>query len=354
MPAPQAPSRSSLAGPLGRAEAAPAGLSDADYEALLGADGADLRALTTLADSVRRDTLGDGLTFVANRNLDTAVAGRPGAEDLVDALVDEARALGATEICLQGPLPAEAPDDGYRALVARITGRAPLHLHAFRPAEIADGARRAGLGVAEHLAALREAGLGSVPGTGAKILDDELRTTLLGGPDLPVAEWVALIEAAHAAGLRSTSTIIHGHLESPAQVVAHLRTLAAIQDRTGGFSEFIAMPMTPDTTPPHLAGRIRGADEREVRAVHAVARLLLHGRIDHVQAAWPKLGPELTRTVLAGGADDVGGLLLDGRLLPGAGPEEGLELTRTEIDATAAALGRTVRQRTTLYDVPAR
>ena len=355
---------------LARAEADPAGLADEAYTALLAADGAELDALCALADALRRDAVGDQLTFVANRNLDTPVAADPGRADL---LVDEAWALGATEVCVQGPLPADAPAGAELELLARITGRAPLHVHAFRPAEVADAAARLGVSPREFLAAARDAGLGSVPGTAARILDDGIRAVLTGGTDIPAARWVELITTAHEVGLRSTATMVYGHVETPAEQVAHLRALAAIQDRTGGFTEFIAMPILPEALPPAPraggfpgverqrgphAGTERattwrpGPDARETRALHAVARLVLHGRIDHVQAAWPKLGPELTVAVLRGGADDAGGLLLDGALDPAAGAEAGRQLTLGDVERLAADLGRTPRQRTTVYGDP--
>jgi FO synthase len=350
------PGSAGLRAALRRAERGPAELDDAGYVALLGADGDDLDRLCRLADTVRAAAVGDEITFVVNRNLDTAVVGTPdpAATRLLDALVDEAWALGATEICLQGPLPPGAPDDGYLRLIRAIHARAPgIHLHAFRPAEIADGAARLGIGVREFLVAARDAGLGSVPGTAARILDDEIRAALLGRPDLPVARWIELITTAHEVGLGSTATMIYGHVETPADQVAHLRTLARIQDRTGGFSEFIAMPYLPEAAAPVRSRPVRpGPSARETRAVHAVARLLLAGRIDHVQVAWTKLAPPLVRQLLAGGADDAGGLLLDGTIDPGAGAEAGRTLRIGDVEALAAGLGRGVRQRTTRYTDP--
>jgi FO synthase len=334
---------------LGAAERDPAGLSDEGYVELLGAEGDELEALCALADAVRRDTVGEALTVVVNRNLAPSLIDDP---DHQDARVDEAWDLGATEICVQGPVPDGAGPDAPVELVGRITARHPLHLHAFRPAEVARAAARAGSTPRQFLTAAREAGLGSVPGTAARILDDDVRGLLTGGTDIPTAQWIELVTTAHEVGLRSTATIVHGHVETPAQQVAHLRALAAIQDRTGGFTELIAMPLVD--VPEHLVGRVRGASPREVRALHAVARLLLHGRIDHVQAAWPKLDRSVVLDVLRGGADDLGGLLLDGALDPGAGPEAGRVLTVADVEAIARELDRPVRQRTTLYgEVPA-
>ncbi|BBH69885.1 hypothetical protein ACTI_65700 [Actinoplanes sp. OR16] len=310
-------------------------ISDAEAVELLGADGADLEELCARADAIRRDLVGDEITFVVNRNLDTE---RVGADlGLVRELVAEAASLGATEICMQGPLPSGAPDDGYLALIRTIASAAPgIHLHAFRPPEVADAAARLGIPVPEFLRLAREAGLGSVPGTAAKILDDDVRARLNGGPDMPVERWIELITAAHEAGLTSTATMVYGHVETPAQQVAHLRLLASIAERTGGFTEFIAMPFA-DVPPPRT------------RALTAVARIILAGRINHIQAPWPKVGKALALELLRGGADDLGGLLLDGVLDPSAGQEQGISLTRADVAAIAAELGRPVRQRTTRY-----
>jgi 5-amino-6-(D-ribitylamino)uracil---L-tyrosine 4-hydroxyphenyl transferase len=340
---------------LAAAAADPASLPGDGYEALLGADGRQLEELCELADSLRRQAAGDALTYIVNRNLDpAAVAGAdPRSRERLAALVAEARELGATEVCMQGPLPRDSDDD-YLDLIAAVKAFAPeIHLHAFRPPELLDGAARRGMPLEEFLAAARQAGLGSVPGTAARILDDEVRADMLGGQDSPVSQWVEVIEAAHRAGLTSTSTMVFGHVETPAHQVAHLRLLAGIQDRTGGFTEFIAMPFVPAAaavTAPGLVGRdVPGPSWRQSRAVHAVARLMLHGRIGNIQAAWPKYGLDASVDLLRGGANDLGGLLLDGRLAPDAGAEAGLVLTLDDVARVARELGRPLRQRTTGY-----
>jgi FO synthase len=207
--------------------------------------------------------------------------------------------------------------------------------------------------LAEFLAAARQAGLASVPGTAARILDDEVRARMMGRPDLPARQWTEVIKAAHRAGLTSSSTMVFGHVETPAHQVAHLRLLAAVQAETGGFTEFIAMPFVPAAaavTAPGLAGAdVSGPSWRQSRAVHAVARLMLHGRIGNIQAAWPKYGLEASVDLLRGGANDLGGLLLDGRLAPDAGAEAGLVLTLDDVTRVARELGRPLRQRTTGY-----
>lgn len=340
---------------LSRAQAAPAELSDADYVELLNADGPDLETLCAIADELRRETVGDDVTYVVNRNLDTEAvgAGTDESHDLVARLVDEAWELGATEVCVQGPVRTDVSGREYLELVEIIRSRAPVHIHAFRPAEVADAATRLGTSPREFLRSAVSAGLTSVPGTAARILDDEVRTRLLGRPDLPVRQWLELIETAHRIGLQSTSTMVYGHVESPEQQVAHLRTIVELQERTGGFTEFIPMPLTSTAIPEHLRAVARpGPSERETRAVHAVARLMLHGRIDHVQTAWTKLGFPLSQSVLRGGADDLGGLLLDGSLWPAAGAEGGRQLSVSDAGRIAAEIGRGVRPRTTSYGDP--
>lgn len=353
--APGAAASGPLSPLLRQAEADPTGLPDAAYAALLDADGAELDALTELADHVRHETIGDDLRYVVNRNVDGSLVGAvgPDALDLTDvaAVAADAHARGATEVCVQGAPPAGLPGSVFLDLVSALVEAAPgLHVHGFRPAEIADGASRLRLSPAEFLRQLRERGLGSVPGTAARILDDDVRAVLSGGTDLPVAAWAELITTAHRAGLRSTATIVYGHVESPAQVVAHLRLLADIQDQTAGFTELIAMPFVPADSPVGLPPGARpGPDLRETRAVHAVARLMLSGRIDHIQAAWPKLGLAGARAVLRGGADDAGGLLLGGGPHPRAGAEAGRSLDLDDLRTLAAELGRPLRQRTTVY-----
>lgn len=355
------PSAGKVRGWLRAAATGPASLPDEGYAALLGADGPELEKLCELADTLRRQAAGEALTYVVNRNLDTAaVAGAdPGSRERLAALVAEAHELGATEICMQGPLP-PGSDDDYLDLIAAVKAAAPgMHLHAFRPQELLDGASRRGMPLEDFLLAARRAGLGSVPGTAARILDDEVRARMKGGSDLPVSRWAEVIEAAHRAGLASTCTMVFGHVETPEHQVAHLRLLAAIQDRTGGFTEFIAMPFVPAAaavTAPGLAGGdVPGPSWRQSRAVHAVARLMLHERVGNIQAAWPKYGLDASAGLLRGGANDLGGLLLDGRLAPGAGAEAGLVLTVDDVTRVAKELGRKLQQRTTAYGkVPAR
>jgi len=325
----------------------PGGADDAAWAELMGADGADLEELVALADEVRRERVGDAVTYAVNRNIDASLGLAP---ERIAELAAEAVALGATEVCAQGVPPVELGADAYLDLARAVKQGGPgLHLHAFRPAELADGAARAGVPLAEWLTALRAAGVDTAPGTGARILDDRVRALLTGGTDLPAERWVELVTAAHTAGLRTTATIVYGHVESALDQVRHLRTLARVQDATGGFTELIPMPWLAVESPVPVPGA-RAVTVRESRALHAVARLMLAGRIDHVQAAWTKLGLRGAQRVLAGGADDLGGVLLDGALDPHAGPEQGRELSVVDVTRLAGGLGRPVRQRTTTYE----
>ncbi|MCO7220259.1 bifunctional FO biosynthesis protein CofGH [Klenkia sp. PcliD-1-E] len=356
---------------LARAEADPAGLTDAQYLALLGADGPDLDALAALADAVRRDTVGEDVTYVVNRNINftnvcytgcrfCAFAQRRTDADAytlsleqVGDRVDEAWAGGATEICMQGGIHPDLPGTAYLDLAREVKRRQPgIHLHAYSPMEIVNGAARTGLSFREFLLAAKEAGLDSIPGTAAEILDDDVRWVLTKGK-LPTATWLEIVQTAHEVGIPSTSTMMYGHVDAPHHWVAHLRTLAALQDRTGGFAEFVLLPFVHHNSPVYLAGVARpGPTMRENRAVHAVARLLLHGRIPHIQTSWVKLGDAGTQVVLTGGADDLGGTLMEETISRMAGSENGSLKTIAELEAMAAAIGRPARQRTTDYGTP--
>ncbi len=343
---------------LDAAELTPAGLSDAEYEALLGADGADLERLAAIADDVRRSTVGDEVSFVINRNLDLSLFDPAlTAENSLDLraireLADEAHALGATEMCLQGTVTADA----YCDIIGTVRHAQPgLHIHSLRPAEIVVASRQLGVTVREFLLRMRAAGANSIPGTGARILDDRIRAVLSDHTDPPVASWIEVVSTAHSLGLPTTATMVYGHIESPADRVAHLRLLAAIQEATGGFTEFIPMPYMPSEASVSVAAVAGpGPTLRETRALHAVARLMLTGRIDHIQAAWTKLGLAGAEAVLRGGADDLGGLLLGGTIARTAGAEAYRELSLADVLVIAADLGRTLRQRTTLYETVTR
>ncbi len=350
------------------AERDPAGCSDAQYLAMATADGPALDAVAALADSLRRDVVGDDVTFVVNRNINftnicytgcrfCAFAQRKGDADAYSLSTEEvadraweAHVEGATEVCMQGGIDPELPVSGYGDLVRAVKVRVPsMHVHAFSPMEIANGVTKSGLSVRDWLISLREAGLDTIPGTAAEILDDEVRWVLTKGK-LPTSVWIEVVTTAHEVGLRSSSTMMYGHVDTPRHWVGHLDVLRRIQDRTGGFTEFVPLPFVHHNSPLYLAGAARpGPSHRDNRAVHALARIMLHGRIAHIQTSWVKLGVERTQVMLNGGANDLGGTLMEETISRMAGSEYGSAKTVPELMAIAAGIGRPARQRTTTY-----
>lgn len=320
-----------------------------DWERLLLATGAELDALVARADDARRYTVGEVVTMVVNRNLTSSGYGTSFDRGDVAAIARDALELGATEICVQGLLPHEVPATGYLEIVRAIREAAPeLHIHAMRPQDIDDLAARGGLGLTGALEAMREAGVDTIPGTGVKILSDRVRELVAPG-DLPVARWEEIVRAAHAAGFSSTSVIFTGHVETAAERVDHLRRLAAIQRDTGGLTEIVPIPM-PGHDTPLVPGR---SPLDEHRAMVAVARLMLGPLVRHVQIPWTRVGVDAAGVLLRAGGDDLGGTLLDGRVRPDTGIEQGLELPLAEGEAIARRLMRGFRQRTTAYGVVA-
>ena len=254
---------------------------------------------------------------------------------------------------MQGGIDPQLPVTFYADLVRAVQAAVPgMHVHAFSPMEIVSAAAKAGVSIGEWLTELRDAGLGSIPGTAAEILDDDVRWVLTKGK-LPAAQWVEVVTTAHQLGIPSSSTMMYGHVDEPRHWLGHLRTLAGVQDETGGFTEFVPLPFVHHNAPIYLAGLARpGPTERDNRAVHAFARLALHGRIDHIQCSWVKLGDALAADVLRGGADDMGGTLMEETISRMAGSENGSARTVAELTAIAAAAGRPVRQRSTTYREP--
>jgi FO synthase len=346
----------------------PAGLTDAEALALFTCDGDALEALAGLADDVRRDAVGDDVTYVVNRNINftnvcytgcrfCAFAQRRTDADAYTLSVSEvgdrayeAARLGATEVCMQGGIHPDLPGTAYFDIAAEVKRRVPeMHIHAFSPMEVVNGASRTGLSIADWLVKAREAGVGSLPGTAAEILDDDVRWVLTKGK-LPAATWVEVVTTAHRLGIPTTSTMMYGHVDHPGHWLAHLRLLARIQDETGGFTEFVPLPFVHQNAPIYLAGLARpGPTVRDNRAVHAMARLLLHGRIRNVQASWVKLGPDGVRQVLRGGVNDLGGTLMEETISRMAGSLHGSRKTVEELTSLAESVGRPARERTTLY-----
>ena len=358
------------------AEGDPEQLTDEQALALISSDGEVLDQVCALADDLRRSVVGDEVTYVVNRNINftnicyvgcrfcafaqrrtDADAFSLSLEQVADR-AEEAWELGATEVCMQGGIDPELPGTAYFDLVAAVKQRVPgMHVHAFSPMEIVNGASRTGLSVEDFLIKAREAGLDTIPGTAAEILDDEVRWVLTKGK-LPTQTWVDVVTTAHRVGLRSSSTMMYGHVDNPRHWVQHLRVLSRIQEKNqedgvAGFTEFVPLPFVHHSSPIYLAGVARpGPTLRDNRAVHALARILLHGRIPHIQTSWVKLGTDGTRAMLRSGADDLGGTLMEETISRMAGSEHGSAKTVAELTEIAAGIGRPVRERTTTYGVP--
>jgi FO synthase len=362
---------SEVAAALRAAERSPADLTDDQALTLMTCDGPGLDALTALADALRADVNGEQVTYVVNRNINftnicytgcrfCAFAQRRTDADAyslslsqVADRAEEAWAVGATEVCMQGGIDPELSGTAYFDLVRAVKDRVPgMHVHAFSPMEVVNGATKANLSIRDWLTAAREAGLDTIPGTAAEILDDEVRWVLTKGK-LPTAAWIEVVTAAHEVGLRSSSTMMYGHVDTPAHWVAHLKLLARLQDQSGGFTEFVPLPFVHTSSPIYLAGVARpGPTARDNLAVHAMARLLLHGRIDNIQTSWVKLGVDGTRSMLRAGVNDLGGTLMEETISRMAGSEHGSRRSPEELDEIAAGIGRPTRQRTTTYGVP--
>ena len=371
-PAPAVLAVGEVGSALRQAERDPLALTDAQALALLSADGPDLEALAGIADALRRETMGDDVTYVVTRNINftnvcytgcrfCAFAQRRTDADAYTLSLQqigdraaEAWDAGATEVCMQGGIHPDLPGTAYFEIASEVKRRRPdLHVHAFSPMEVVNGASRTGLPIREWLIRAKEAGVGSLPGTAAEILDDDVRWVLTKGK-LPASVWIEVISTAHELGLRTSSTMMYGHVDTPAHWVGHLRVIRSIQERTGGFTEFVLLPFIHENAPIYLAGLARpGPTRRENRAVHAVSRLLLHGAIDSIQCSWVKLGDEGCRDVLRGGVNDLGGTLMEETISRMAGADHGSYKTISQLRAIAEPLGRPMRQRTTTYgEVP--
>jgi FO synthase len=360
---------SEIAAALRAAELNPSGLSTEHALTLMTAEeGPALEAVAKLADDLRRDAVGDDVTYVVNRNINftnicytgcrfCAFAQRKTDADAYTLSMDEiatraheAVQVGATEVCMQGGIDPAMPGTAYFEIAAAVKAAEPdLHVHAFSPMEVMNGVSRTGMSIREFLIALKDSGVDSLPGTAAEILDDDIRWTLTKGK-LPTSQWIEVISTAHQIGLPTTSTMMYGHVDHPGHWVAHLQTLANIQRDTGGFTEFVPLPFVHQSSPIYLAGVARpGPTVRENRAVHALARIMLHGLISNIQTSWVKLPPQQLRDVLNGGVNDLGGTLMEETISRMAGSTNGSAKERRELEAMAAVAGRPARQRTTLY-----
>jgi len=337
---------------------------------LANAEGAMLEALVAVADALRRQTVGDAITYVVNRNINftnvcfvgcsfCGFARGAGAADAyslsagdVVRKAREAWELGATEVCIQGGLPRDLNGFFYRDLLRAIKRAIPaMHVHAFSPMEISYGVDKTGMPLRDYLQMMKDEGLGSIPGTAAEILDDRVRREL--SPNkLPVARWVEIITTAHELGIPSTSTMMYGHVEEPADWVRHLLLLRGIQKRTGGFTEFVPLGFIHQNTRLYRHGGARpGARREEHLRVHALSRILLHGFIRNLQVSWVKLGFEMSLACLNAGANDFSGTLMEESISKAAGATFGESVQPQEFRRLIRSIGRVPAERTTTYKI---
>src|SRR3984893_1651797 len=329
-----------------------------------------LEALVGVADQLRRHIVGDAITYVVNRNINfTNVCfvgcsfcgfGRgPGAPDAYSLSFEEvvrrsreAWENGATEVCIQGGLPRDLEGFFYRDLLRAVKRAIPeRHVHAFSPMEIDFGAARTGMVLRDYLQMMKDEGLGSIPGTAAEILDDRVRQEL-SPHKLPAHRWVEIITAAHELGIPTTSTMMYGHVEEPADWVRHILLLRAIQKRTGGFTEFVPLGFIHENTRLYKHGGARpGARLEEHLRVHALARVLLHGAIKNLQVSWVKLGFEASLACLNAGANDFSGTLMEENISKAAGATFGEYVSPTDFRRMIRSIGRVPAERTTTYKI---
>ena len=337
---------------------------------LANATGAEMEALVLAADRVRRDRVGDRITYVVNRNINftnicfigcrfCAFSRAPRERDAyfhsfeeIARRSREAWERGAREVCIQGGLPRDLDPYYYRDVLRAIKQATPqMHIHAFSPMEIVYGVELTGMALADYLMMLKEAGLGTLPGTAAEILDDEVRHQIE-RIKLKVAEWVEVIKTAHSLGIRTTSTMMYGHTETREHWVRHLMLLRDIQKQTGGFTEFVPLGFVHQYTQLYRSGDARpGPTVEEHLKVHALARLMLRGWIDNIQVSWVKMSREVTQACLRAGANDYGGTLMDENISRLAGSTSGEYLSPEEFRARIRELGRIPAERTTLYEI---
>lgn len=343
-------------------------LSREECRLLAHVSGEDVFGMAVAANELRRELVGDTVTYVVTRNINftnvcivgckfCAFAVGPRHDtayflslDEVAQKVREAASWGATEVCIQGGLPRDLPPFYYRDILRAVKSAVPaMHCHAFSPMEMTYGVELTGMPVREYLLMLKDAGLDTLPGTAAEILDDDVRH-VLSRNKLTVVQWREVIETAHECGIRSTSTMMYGHSETPDQWVNQLLLLREIQSRTGGFTEFVPLGFIHDNTLLFEQGLARaGATLEEHMKVHALARIVLAGSIDHIQVSWVKLGREVSQLALLAGADDYGGTLFEENISRLAGADFGQYLSTDNFQERILEIGRVPAQRNTTY-----
>jgi 7,8-didemethyl-8-hydroxy-5-deazariboflavin synthase CofH subunit len=348
-------------------------LSWRDGLQLCEANGSDLHAVTLAADEMRRRQAGEVVTYVVNRNINftnvctkhcgfcafsRTYSNQEGyflpADEIVRRTL-EAIDMGATEVCLQAGLPPKMDGDLYIDITQAVRKAVPaVHIHAFSPEEVLYGAQRSGSTVRDYLKALKDAGLNSLPGTSAEILDQEIRDRISPGR-ITVSQWIEVITAAHGLGIPTTSTIMYGHIETPVHWVKHMNLLRDIQHETGGFTEFVPLSLIYQEAPMYqhrvLPELRRGATGTEVIKMHAVARLMLGASFRNIQSSWVKEGPKLAQHLLMTGANDLGGTLINESISTSAGAQYGQLTPPRELRRWIRDLGRIPAQRRTNYEI---
>ncbi|MDG1231350.1 MAG: 5-amino-6-(D-ribitylamino)uracil--L-tyrosine 4-hydroxyphenyl transferase CofH [Pseudomonadales bacterium] len=360
-----------LADILGKAKSGE-GLSEDDIVRLFKARGNDYTAVCQAADEMRKQVAGDEVTYCVNRNINYTnvcyfkcqfcafskgkmsenLRGKPYdlSHEEIMRRTKEAWDRGASEVCLQGGIHPEYTGQTYIDICRSIKQVNPdMHIHAFSPLEVWQGAKTLGIPVSEFLGQLKEAGLGTLPGTAAEILDDEVRATLC--PDkINTAQWLEVMEAAHGQGFNTTATIMYGHIEQYKHVARHLLRIRDLQEKTGGFTEFVILPFIHMESPIYLKGHARkGPTFREAILIHAISRLVLHPLFKNIQASWTKLGHDGVRACLQAGVNDLGGTLMNETITRAAGAAHGQETSPEEMEEIIRSIGRTPRQRSTTY-----
>lgn len=335
--------------------------------------GRDLHAVTATADELRRRQSGDVVTYVINRNINftnvctkhcgfcafsRTYSNQQGYFLPVEEIVRracEAAELGATEVCLQAGLPPNMDGNLYVDITRAVKKAAPqLHIHGFSPEEVLYGAERSGVSIRDYLQALKDAGLGSLPGTSAEILDQDVRDRISPGR-IRVKEWINVVTTAHALGIFTTSTIMYGHVETPAHWVKHMNLLRDIQHETHGFTEFVPLSLIYEEAPmfrhQSVAGLRQGATGAEVIKLHAIARIMLGQSFRNIQSSWVKEGPKLAQHLLTVGANDIGGTLINESISTSAGAQYGQLMRPAELRRWIRDIGRVPAERKTNYQI---
>jgi FO synthase len=347
-------------------------LAESDIVRLFQSRGDDFTAVVQCADALRAQTNGNSVSFVVNRNINYTnicyfkcqfcafskgklsenLRGRPYdlSDEEITRRTQEAWERGATEVCMQGGIHPEYTGETYINIVRTVKAAEPnMHVHAFSPLEVWQGAATLGLEVGEYLQQLKDVGLNTLPGTAAEILDDDVREIIC-ADKINTEQWLQVMEAAHSIGFKTTATIMYGHVEKLQHWARHIMRVRALQERTGGFTEFVPLPFVHMEAPMYLKGKARkGPTFREAVLMHSVARLALHGKISNIQASWVKMGHEGVKACLNAGCNDLGGTLMNESISRAAGTQHGQETNPRQMANLVRRLNRDPQQRSTAY-----